>query len=113
MDKDEKILDKIVFSDETTFHKVNHHNVRVFDSENPCMVVEHVRALPPLNFCVWSYVKYRIFIPLLPASPNKLQVHLREAVATTGCDTISRIWNKITYRLVICHITKGSHVDHL
>lgn len=55
---DEGFLEKIIFSDEATFHisgKVNRHNVRVWGSENPHAYVEHVRDSPKVNvFCAIS-----------------------------------------------------------
>jgi hypothetical protein len=49
-------LNKIVFSNEATFHlsgKINRHNVRIWGTENPHETVEHVRDSPKLNvfFC--------------------------------------------------------------
>jgi hypothetical protein len=54
-------LNKIVFSNEATFHlsgKINRHNVRILGTENPHETVEHVRYSPKLNvFCATSSVK--------------------------------------------------------
>ena len=44
--------DRIVFSDEATFHingRVNRHNVRIWGSEHPRQIIEHVRDSPKLN----------------------------------------------------------------
>jgi hypothetical protein len=53
--EDENFLQRMVFSDEATFHlcgKVNRHNVRIWGSENPHAYVEHVRDSPKVNvFC--------------------------------------------------------------
>jgi hypothetical protein len=47
--EDEKFLDSVIFSDESTFH------VRIWDSENPRVVLEHVRDRPKINvFCALS-----------------------------------------------------------
>jgi hypothetical protein len=48
-------LNKIVFSNEDTFRlsgKINHHNVRIWGTENPRETVEHVRDSPKLNVFV-------------------------------------------------------------
>lgn len=47
-------LSLVMFSDESTFHvsgKVNRHNVRIWGSENPHVVQEHIRDSPKVN--VW------------------------------------------------------------
>ena len=59
-----------MFRDETTFHesgKVNRHNVRTWDTENPLEMVEHVRYSPNV-FALLSSVK----VYGLSSSPNQL-----------------------------------------
>ncbi|KAJ4452061.1 hypothetical protein ANN_03577 [Periplaneta americana] len=52
---------KVIFSDEITFHineKVNKHNVRIWESENPHFILEVERDSPKLNvFCAVSKLK--------------------------------------------------------
>jgi hypothetical protein len=48
-------LNKIVFIDEATFYLsgyVNHHNVRIVDTDNPHEIVEHLWDSPKLNVFV-------------------------------------------------------------
>jgi hypothetical protein len=50
--EEDGFAEKLVFSDEATFHvcgKVNRHNVRISDMENPHATVEHVRDSPKAN----------------------------------------------------------------
>jgi hypothetical protein len=52
LEEDNLFLDKIIFSDEATFHfsgKVNRHNLIIWGSQNPHQVVEHVRDSPKVN----------------------------------------------------------------
>ena len=50
--------DRLVFSDEATFHltgKVNKHNTRIWESKHPHTTLEHVRDSPKVNvFCAIS-----------------------------------------------------------
>jgi hypothetical protein len=51
--------DRIVFSDEATFHingRVNRHNVRIWGSEHPRQIIEHVRDSPKLNVFAAIYI---------------------------------------------------------
>jgi hypothetical protein len=61
MSSDDHFLEKMQFSDEATFHNssaVNHHNVRIWGSENPHALVEHQRDSPKVNvFCAISSQK--------------------------------------------------------
>ena len=52
MENEDDYLIKIVFSVQATFHlsgKVNSHNVRIWGTEYPHEIVEHVRDSPKLN----------------------------------------------------------------
>ena len=54
IDSDPNFLNKIVVSDEATFHvsgRVHKHNVRIWAKENPHSYVEHQRNSPKVN--VW------------------------------------------------------------
>ena len=56
---DPDFMTKIFFSDEATFHlsgKVNRHNVRIWGSENPHAIQEHVRDSPKMN--VWCSLSH-------------------------------------------------------
>jgi hypothetical protein len=56
IEEEEKCLDSVNFSDESTFHvsgKVNNHNWRAWGSENPRVFLEYVRHSTKLNvICV-------------------------------------------------------------
>ena len=34
-------------------------------------------------------------------------------VALVDCDMLTRVWNEIDYRIDVCRITKGGHIEHL
>jgi hypothetical protein len=54
VDNDPSFLSRVLFSDEATFHvcgKVNRHNCRIWGSENPHVLREHLRDSPKVN--VW------------------------------------------------------------
>jgi hypothetical protein len=55
MSSNDHFLEKVQFSDEVTFHissAVNHHNVRIWGSENPHAYVQHQRDSSKVNvFC--------------------------------------------------------------
>ena len=51
MDNEDNYVNKSVFNDEATFYlsgKVNRHNARIWGTENPHEIVEHVRDSPKL-----------------------------------------------------------------
>jgi hypothetical protein len=66
LEENNLFLNKIVFSDEDTFHlsgKVNRHNLIIWGSQNPHQFVEHVRDSPKVNvFCAVS--RTQVYGPL-------------------------------------------------
>ena len=49
---DEDYLREVMFTDKACFHvsgKDNWYNVRIWGSENPHMVIEHIRDSPKVN----------------------------------------------------------------
>jgi hypothetical protein len=49
IENEDDYLNKIGFSSEAAFHpsdKVNRHNVRIWGTENPHMIIEHVQDSP-------------------------------------------------------------------
>ncbi|XP_066996029.2 uncharacterized protein [Anabrus simplex] len=61
IEEDDGFLDRVVFSDEATFHvsgKVNKQNVHIWGATKPHCYVEHVRDSPKVNvFCAVSNTK--------------------------------------------------------
>ena len=50
--EEDEFNERLVFSDEATFHtngKVNRHNVRIWDEENPHATIEHEKGSPKVN----------------------------------------------------------------
>jgi len=59
-------------------------------------------------------VRSRIrFVPPLPASIPELKVRIRTAIETTTADMLQTVWNELGYRVDVCRITKGAHIEHL
>ena len=70
--REDGFAEKLVFSDEATFHvcgKVNTHNVRIWDTENPHATIEYVRDSPTVNvFCAVS--SRNVYGPFFFAEPG-------------------------------------------
>jgi hypothetical protein len=61
--RDPNFLENIMFSDKATFHVsgvVNRHNVRIWGSQQPHSIMEHVRDSPKVN--VWCGVMCNMII---------------------------------------------------
>ena len=60
-----------------------------------------------------SSVEDRVFVPPLPASLNELKQRITTAVASAEEDMLRSVWTELDYRIDICRVTKGSHIEHL
>ena len=50
---------------------------------------------------------------LFPPSIPELKVRIRTAIETITADMLQTVWNELDYRVDICRITKGAHIEHL
>ena len=60
-----------------------------------------------------SSVEDRVFVPRLPVSLNELKQRIRTAVVSVDEDMLRSVWTKLDYRIDICRVTRGSHIEHL
>ena len=67
----------------------------------------------PCDFLLWGYVQDQVHVPPLPASIPELKVRIRTAIETITADMLQTVWNELDYRVDVCRITKGSHIEHL
>ena len=63
------------------------------------------------DFVLLGYVKDQVYVPPLPASIPELKVRIRTAIETNTADMLQTVWND--YRVDVCRITKGAHIEHL
>ena len=68
---------------------------------------------PSCDFFLWGYVKDQVYVPLLPASIPELKVRIITAIETITADMLQTVWNELCYRVDVCRITKGAHIEHL
>jgi len=75
--EEEGYAEKLVFSDEATFHvcsKVNCHNVRIWGTKNPRETMDHVRDSPKVNvFCAVSSCK--VYGPFFFTEPTVTSIN--------------------------------------
>jgi hypothetical protein len=72
-----------------------------FQMQNPC------------DFFLWGYVKDQVYVPPLPASIPELKVLIGTATETITANMLQTVWNELDYRVDVCRITNGAHIEHL
>ena len=63
------------------------------------------------DFFLLGYVKDQVYVP--PASIPELKVRIRTAIETITADKLQTVWNELDYRVDVCRITEGAHMEHL
>ena len=69
--------------------------------------------LTPCDFFLWGFVKDTVFVPPMPANLQDLRNRITAAVALVYRDMLTRVWNEMDYRIDVCRITEGGHIEHL
>ena len=89
-------------------------NISFRVTQNDCR--GHTQYTPDANPCdlfLWGCVKDQVYVPPLPASIPELKVQIRTAIETITADMLQTVWNELNYRVDVCRITKGAHIEHL
>ena len=55
------------------------------------------------DFFLWGYVKDRVYVPPLPATMDELQDRIT--------DMLQRVWSELDYRIDVCRLTRGGHIE--
>jgi hypothetical protein len=65
--------------------------------------------LTSFDFFLWGYVKDVVYVPPLPI--QELKQRIIAAVAAINRDMLERVWTEMDYRIDVCRVTRGSHID--
>jgi hypothetical protein len=49
----------------------------------------------------------------MPRDLTQLRRRIVEAVAAIDRQMLQRLWQELDYRIDICRVTKGGHIEHL
>jgi len=73
----------------------------------------HSQDATPCDFFLLGYAKDQVYVPPPPASIPELKVRIRTTIETITADMLQTVWNELDYRVDVCRITKGAHIEHL
>jgi hypothetical protein len=77
------------------------------------MVATAALDLAPCDFFLWGYVKDVVYVPPLPNDLQELIQHIIAAVATINRDMLEKVWTEMDYRIDVCRLTRGYHIECL
>ena len=49
----------------------------------------------------------------MPKDVNELKARITEAVSTIDNAMLGCVWQELDYRLDVCRVTNGAHIEHL
>ena len=58
-------------------------------------------------------MKGLVFVPPLPANIKEMKQRITVALETVTKDMLQRVWHELEYRLDVCRVTGGAHIEHL
>jgi hypothetical protein len=64
-------------------------------------------------FFLWGFVKDSVYVPPLPMSLKELHDRITHALQTITADTLHRVWDEFDYRVDVCRVTQGAHIEEL
>ena len=67
----------------------------------------------PCDFFLWGCVKDRVFVPSLPCDLTDLKAWIIAAVKNIYARMLTRVWQELEYRIDVCCVTRGAHIEHL
>jgi hypothetical protein len=53
------------------------------------------------------------YVPPMPHDLPQLRRRIMEAVAAIDGQMFQCVWKELDYRIDICYVTKGGHIEHL
>lgn len=65
------------------------------------------------NHNLTNFVLCIVYVPPLPQSLVELKERISAAVQTIDRTVLQNAWNELDYRLDLCRVTKGAHIEHL
>jgi hypothetical protein len=69
--------------------------------------------LTPIDFSFWEFVKDNVYIPPMPVDLREIRDRIVNTIALVDAIFLDKLWDKLEYRLDVCRITRGSHIEHL
>jgi hypothetical protein len=64
----------------------------------------------------WWYVNAvfnAVYIPPLPVSLKEVRDRIKHALHTITADILHRVWDEFDYRVDVCRVTQGAHIEGL
>jgi hypothetical protein len=65
----------------------------------------------PMDFFLWGFVKYNVYVSPLPTTLHELKTQIREACANTDQKILHNVWQEAEYRFDVAGASLGAHTE--
>jgi hypothetical protein len=65
-----------------------------------------------MSFSFWGFVKDHVRVQLMPVDLQELRDRIVNAIALVDVTFLKKLLDELEYRLDVCRITRGSHIEH-
>jgi len=55
----------------------------------------------------------KVFVPPFPCDLADLKAQIIAAVKNIDALMLARVWQELEYRIDVCRVTRGAHIEHL
>jgi len=86
---------------------------RATDTDNTCTWPPRSPHLTVCDFFLCGFVKDNVYVPPLPKTLPELRERINTAVGNVTQDRLERVWREWEYRLDICRVTRGAHIERI
>ena len=69
--------------------------------------------LTACDFFLWGFVTDNVYVPPLPKTLPELRERIDIAIGNVTQDVLERVWQEWEYRLDICRVTLGAHIEYI
>jgi len=73
----------------------------------------HIFTNTVCDFFLWGFVKDIVYVPPLPKTTPELREGINSAMGNVTHDMLERVWCEWEYRLDICRVTRGAHIEQI
>jgi hypothetical protein len=69
--------------------------------------------LAPCDFFLWGFFKDSVYVPPLPTSIHEIRDRITYALQAITADMLHWVWDEFDYRVDVCRVTQGAHIEGL
>jgi hypothetical protein len=67
----------------------------------------------PCDYFIWGCVEDRVYVLPLTTRIRGPKVRIISTIETFTVGILKTVWNELDYRVDVCRITNGAHIEHL